>query len=53
MLLGVFRAARRGDFAATDQTLEKLLGRTPCTMRDVLPALLPDLTDLRYRKELT
>ncbi|MBE7210652.1 MAG: NAD(P)H-binding protein [Gluconacetobacter diazotrophicus] len=37
-LLGVFRAARRGDFAATDPLLETLLGRPPRTMRDVLAA---------------
>lgn len=36
MLLGTFRAARRGDFAATDPALGKLIGRTPKTMRDVL-----------------
>ena len=41
MLLGTFRAARRGDFAAVDPTLEKLLGRAPRTMRDVLAASLP------------
>lgn len=38
MLLGMFQAARRGDFAATDPTLEQLLGRAPRTMRDVLLA---------------
>ena len=36
MLLGTFRAARRGDFAATDATLETLLGRPPRTLHDVL-----------------
>ena len=36
MLLGTFRAARRGDFAATDPTLERLLKRQPQTMRDML-----------------
>ena len=36
MLLGTFRAARRGDFAAVDQALETLLGRPPLTLRDVL-----------------
>jgi NAD(P)H dehydrogenase (quinone) len=40
MLLGTFRAARRGDFAATDPSLERLLGRSPRTMRDVLTASL-------------
>ena len=38
MLLGMFHAARRGDFTATDPTLETLLGRAPRTMRDVLMA---------------
>ena len=36
MLLGTFRAARRGDFAAVDPTLEALLGRRPLGMRDML-----------------
>ena len=40
MLLGMYRAARRGDFAAVDPTLEALLGRRPQTMRDVLAAAL-------------
>ena len=40
MLLGVYRAARRGDFAAVDPTLEALLGRRPQTMRDILAAIL-------------
>ena len=40
MLLGTYRAARRGDFAAVDPTLEALLGRRPQTMRDVLAATL-------------
>ena len=39
-LLGMFCAARRGDFAAVDPTLETLLGRRPRTMRDVLAATL-------------
>lgn len=38
MLLGTFRAARRGDFAATDLTLETLLGRAPRTMYDAMAA---------------
>lgn len=43
MLLGMYQAARRGDFAAVDPTLEKLLGRRPQTMRDVLATKLkPD-----------
>ena len=36
MLLGMFEAARAGDFAAVDPTLERLLGRPPQTMRDAL-----------------
>lgn len=36
MLLGTFRAARRGDFATVDPMLETLLGRQPLAMRDVL-----------------
>lgn len=40
MLLGMFQAARRGDFAAADPTLEVLLGRRPQTMRDVFAATL-------------
>lgn len=40
MLLGMYQAARRGDFAAVDPTLGALLGRRPQTMRDVLAAHL-------------
>ncbi|AMJ66040.1 NAD(P)H-binding protein [Hymenobacter sp. PAMC 26628] len=40
LLLGSFRASRRGDFAAVDPTLETLLGRRPQTMRDVLARAL-------------
>ncbi len=36
MLLGTFRAARHGDFAATDPALETLLGRPPQTMHQGL-----------------
>ena len=36
MFLGLFRASRRGEFAAVDPTLERLLGRRPLTVRDVL-----------------
>ena len=36
MLLGTIRAARRGDFAATDPSLGALLGRPPKTMREFL-----------------
>jgi len=40
MLLGTYRSARRGDFAAVDPTLATLLGRPPQTMRDVLARVL-------------
>jgi NAD(P)H dehydrogenase (quinone) len=36
MLLGMFRASRRGEFAATDPTLEKLIGRPPISVRSLL-----------------
>ena len=39
MLLGMYVAARRGDFATVDPKLETLLGRRPQTMRDVLAKL--------------
>ena len=41
MLLGTFRAARNGDFAATHPALGILLGRPARTMRDVLLAATP------------
>lgn len=34
--LGLFRAARAGEFAAVDPTLARLLGREPTPLRDVL-----------------
>lgn len=40
LLLGSFRASRRGDFAVVDPTLATLLGRAPVTMRDVLAGFL-------------
>ena len=36
MLLGLFLAARRGEFAAVDPTLQELLGRKPNTVRTIL-----------------
>ena len=36
MTLGMFEAARRGDFAATSPALGALLGRTPQTVRDLV-----------------
>ena len=40
MLLGTWRAARRGDFADVDPTLQALLGRAPQTMREFLAGVL-------------
>jgi hypothetical protein len=40
MLLGLLAASRQGEFAAVDPTLERLLGRSPRSMRDVLAARL-------------
>jgi len=34
--LGLHRASRAGEFCAVDPTLERLLGRRPTTMRDVI-----------------
>lgn len=38
--LGMFRAARRGEFAVTDPTLETLLGRQSTSARSVLEAMI-------------
>ncbi|WP_299309929.1 hypothetical protein [uncultured Croceicoccus sp.] len=38
MLLGIFRASRRGDFSTVDATFEKLLDREPTPLRDMLAA---------------
>lgn len=38
MLVGLFAASRRGEFAAVDPTLGRLIGRPPRTVRDVLEA---------------
>lgn len=40
MSLSFFAASRQGEFSATDPTLERLLGRPPMSMRDVLAAAL-------------
>ncbi len=40
MLLGTFQAARCGEFAVVDPTLETLIGRRPKTFRDVLATSL-------------
>ncbi|MDC0714636.1 SDR family oxidoreductase [Stigmatella sp. ncwal1] len=34
--LGLYRASREGEFAAVDPTLQKLLGRAPTSMREVI-----------------
>jgi NAD(P)H dehydrogenase (quinone) len=39
--LGMYRAARRGEFAVTDPTLEKVLGRSATSVRSALGALVP------------
>jgi NAD(P)H dehydrogenase (quinone) len=36
MFLGMFQASRRGDFASTDPTLQRLIGHPPTAIRDVL-----------------
>ncbi len=41
MMLGLFAASRKGEFAAVDPTLERLLGRPPIPMGDFLVARLP------------
>lgn len=38
--LGMYRAARRGEFAVTDPALERLLGRPPVPVRAVLEELV-------------
>ncbi|MET8464731.1 NmrA family NAD(P)-binding protein [Micromonospora zamorensis] len=38
--LGLYRAARRGEFAVTDPTLETLIGRRPTSVRSVLEAIV-------------
>jgi len=49
MLLGMYVAARRGDFAAVDPMLESLLGFRPQTMRDVLVAKLKRPIEARQK----
>ncbi|RKG93061.1 NAD(P)H-binding protein, partial [Corallococcus terminator] len=43
--LGLYRASRDGEFAATDSTLRKLLGRAPTGMREVLAEQLGRTAD--------
>ncbi|MFD7160749.1 SDR family oxidoreductase [Kribbella sp. NPDC059898] len=40
LTLGIFQAARRGEFAVVDPTLPKILGRPATTIREVLAAEL-------------
>jgi NAD(P)H dehydrogenase (quinone) len=40
LLVGIFAASRKGEFAAVNPTLEHLLGRPPLSFRDVLGARL-------------
>ena len=40
VMMGLFRASRRGEFSKVDPALGKLLGRPPTTMRDVLAAIV-------------
>ena len=41
MFLGMFRASRRGEFAATGPALEDLLGRAATPVRPVLDGAAP------------
>ena len=36
VMLGLYRASRAGEFATVDPTLERLLGRRPLGMRDLM-----------------
>jgi uncharacterized protein YbjT (DUF2867 family) len=38
--LGIFRAARRGEFAVTDPTLERVIGHPPVSVRTALRAMI-------------
>ena len=40
IMMGYYHAARAGEFAGTDQTLERLLGRPPRSMRSVMEKAL-------------
>ncbi len=42
--MGLFRASRAQEFAAVDPTLERLLGRLPMSMRDLIAARLAKST---------
>lgn len=36
IVLGLYRASRKGEFATVDPTLEQLLGRRPISMKDLI-----------------
>jgi hypothetical protein len=38
--LGLFRAARRGEFAVTDPTLEAVIGRPATSVRSALESMV-------------
>jgi NAD(P)H dehydrogenase (quinone) len=38
--LGIFRAARRGEFAVTDPTLERIVGHAATSVRSALEAMV-------------
>lgn len=40
MLIGLFEAARRGEFVAADPVLEELLGRPTQSIRSVLQGIV-------------
>ena len=40
MALGLYAASRNGEFATVDPTLERLLGRRPTSMRDLVAGKL-------------
>jgi hypothetical protein len=40
MLLGMFRASRRSEFATTGSTLENLLGRAATPVRSILQGVV-------------
>jgi len=44
LLVGLFVASRKGEFAAVDSTLESLLGRPPMSMRGLIESRLSKLT---------
>ncbi|WP_050800311.1 NAD(P)H-binding protein [Streptomyces himastatinicus] len=47
LLVGLFAASRRGDFAPADPTLARLLGRPAVTLADVLTATVAPVAALR------